>query len=405
MREFVVLNPCFGSFLLISFGIIAIFTNMDSKKYNNIKIGLGVLEGVLTFLISLFFVVSGLSQRLVDEISGPVSGIYAVFILYVLMAGFVLGVLLFPLGYYKDFYLEHRYNLSNQTFFKWLFEDIKGIAISLIIGIPVLLAFYYTLIKFGNLWWLPFAILLFVVSVILARVVPVFILPLFYKITPVEDTELKARITSLAEDAGITVENVYKFDMSKNTKKANAAFTGIGKSKRILLGDTLLENYTHDEIETVIAHELGHYKKKHIVKNIIIGTVSSFLTLFIIANLYSISLKWFGFNKITDIAALPVLTLWAMVVGLVQSPLTNIISRKFEYQADEYAVSSTGKTNAFKSTLEKLTTQNLGDKDPHPFVEWFFYSHPSIRNRIAAIDAFAGGSDEMLKDNLKFEAN
>jgi len=377
---------------------------MDSKRYNNLKIGLGVLEGVLTFAISLVFVISGLSLKLAESIGTSVSGLYGIFIIYVLLAGFGLGILLFPLGYYKDFYLEHKYNLSNQTFFKWIFEDIKGLGVSLLIGIPILLAFYYTMLQFGNLWWLPFAILLFIVSVILARVVPVFILPLFYKITPIENEELKSRITILAEEAGINVTDVYKFDMSKNTKKANAAFTGLGKSKRILLGDTLLENYTNDEIETVIAHELGHYKKKHIVKNIIIGTVSSFLTLFIIANLYYLSLGWFGFQNITEIAALPILTLWAMLIGLVQSPLTNIISRKFEYQADEYAILSTGKAEAFKATLEKLTDQNLGDKDPHPFIEWFFYSHPSIKNRIAAIDNFLS-SDNTIKNNLKFEAN
>jgi len=377
---------------------------MDSKRYNNLKIGLGILEGVLTFAISLAFVISGLSLKLAESIGTSVSGLYGIFIIYVLLAGFGLGILLFPLGYYKDFYLEHKYNLSNQTFFKWIFEDIKGLGVSLLIGIPILLAFYYTMLQFGNLWWLPFAILLFIVSVILARVVPVFILPLFYKITLIDNEELKSRITILAEEAGIKVTDVYKFDMSKNTKKANAAFTGLGKTKRILLGDTLLENYTNDEIETVIAHELGHYKKKHIVKNIIIGTVSSFLTLFIIANLYYISLGWFGFQNITEIAALPILTLWAMLICLVQSPITNIISRKFEYQADEYAVLSTGKAKAFKATLEKLTDQNLGDKDPHPFIEWFFYSHPSIKNRIAAIDNFLS-SNNTIKNDLKFEAN
>lgn len=378
---------------------------MDSKRYNNLKIGLGVLEGVLTFGISLVFVTSGLSRVLAEEAANYLSGIYGSFILFVLAAGLCLGILLFPLGFYKDFYLEHKYNLSNQSFLRWISEDLKGIGVSLVIGIPLLLAFYYTIIHFGNLWWLPFAVLLFVVSVILARVVPVFILPLFYKIIPVDDKELRDRISRLAEDAGIKVENIYKFDMSKNTRKANAAFTGIGKSKRILLGDTLVENYSYDEIETVIAHELGHYRKKHIIKNIIIGTVSSFLTLFIIANLYSVSLRWFGFDNITEIAALPLLTLWAMLVGLVQSPITNIISRRFEYQADEYAITATGKADAFKSTLEKLTEQNLGDKDPHPFIEWFFYSHPSIKNRIAAIDNFAGGKGDSINNNLKFEAN
>ena len=181
--------------------------------------------------------------------------------------------------------------------------------------------------------------------------------------------------------------------MSKNTKKANAAFTGIGKSKRILLGDTLLDNFSNDEIETVIAHELGHYKKKHIIKNLIIGTASSFITLFLISFLYEISLHWFGFAAITTIAALPLLALWMMLVSLITSPFTNILSRKFEYEADEYAVTSTLKADAFILTLKKLTYQNLGDKEPHPFVEWFFYSHPSIKNRTAAINKFVKNSD------------
>jgi STE24 endopeptidase len=292
------------------------------------------------------------------------------------------------LNYYKDFYLEHKYKLSNQTFGRWIFENFKGLVVSLVIGIPILLGFYFMLNRFGQLWWLPFAFLLFIISVVLARLVPVIVLPLFYKITPLEDEGLKGRITMLAEDAGIKVENVFKFNMSKNTKKANAAFTGLGKSKRILLGDTLLDNYNKDEIETVIAHELGHYKKKHILKNLIIGTVASFGMLYIISILYSVSLQWFGFKSIQEIAALPLLSVWAMLVGLIETPLTNILSRKFEYEADEYAVSATNKPEAFISTLNRLTDQNLADRNPHPFVEWFFYSHPSIENRINAIRKF-----------------
>jgi STE24 endopeptidase len=176
--------------------------------------------------------------------------------------------------------------------------------------------------------------------------------------------------------------------MSKNTKKANAAFTGLGKTKRIILGDTLLNNYSKNEIETVIAHELGHYKHKHIIKNILFGTVASFLTFFIISILYKNSLSWFDFDSITQIAALPLLSLWAMIVGLIQSPIGNILSRKYEYEADRYAIESTFKPESFISTLNKLTDQNLGDREPHPFVEWFFYSHPSIKNRINAIKIF-----------------
>ncbi len=362
---------------------------MDSKKYNNIKLGFSIGEGILSFLLILLFVVTGVSLNLQNYINNFVSNSYLLFLLFTIITGIAMAVVFSPASFYTGFYLEHKYNLSNQTFFKWIWEGAKGIAVSSVIGLPILLFFYYTLNQFGNLWWLPFAIVLFLVSVILARVVPVFILPLFYKITPIDDEDLKNRINSLAKDAGIKVENVYKFDMSKNTKKANAAFTGIGKSKRILLGDTLLEKYTKDEIETVIAHELGHYKKKHIIKNIVIGTTASFLTLFIISVLYKISIYWFGFDKITIVAALPLLSLWIMLIGLIQTPLTNILSRKYEYEADEYAIASTRKPASFESTLNKLTEQNLGDTDPHPFVEWFFYSHPSIKNRISALKKFA----------------
>jgi STE24 endopeptidase len=359
---------------------------MDSKKYNNTKLFISISKAVATFIILFLFVASGLSRSLEAYVFTFTDSSYIAFLLFMFITFTAMGILFFPVNFYSQYILEHKYNLSNQTFFNWLFENLKGLLVSLVIGIPVLLFFYYSLINFGSLWWLPFAAGLFVLSVLLARVVPIFILPLFYKVTPIDNDDLKSRIESLAADAGIKVENVFRINMSKNTKKANAAFTGIGRSKRILLGDTLLENYSGDEIETVIAHEFGHYKKKHIIKNIIIGTVSSFLTLFLLAVLYKTSLSWFGFNDITRISAIPLLSLWGMLIGIIQSPLTNLLSRKYEYEADEYAVKSTGKTSAFKNTLEKLTDQNLGDKDPHPFVEWFFYSHPSVKNRLRAID-------------------
>jgi len=374
----------------------------ESKKYNNIKLAVGISKTVISFVLLYLFVTLGYSNKLIIWINSYTSNDYLLLISFIITTGVVSGVLFFPVNYYSGFYLEHKYDLSNQTFIKWILEDLKGLLIFAAIGIPILLAFYFSLKTFGGIWWLPFAILLFIVSVLLARIVPVLILPLFYKLTPIDDEELKRRITLLAIEAGVKVENVYRFDMSKNTKKANAAFTGIGKSKRILLGDTLLDNYTKDEIETVIAHELGHYKKKHIIKNIVIGTVSSFLTLFLIAKLYDVSLTWFGFDMRTDIAALPLLSLWAMLIGLIQTPLGNILSRKYEYEADRYAVDVTKKPEAFVSTLRKLTSQNLGDENPNPFVEWFFYSHPSINNRVNAIIDYSGSTVTSLQ-NLQTE--
>jgi len=380
---------------------------MDSKKYNNTKLFFSISKGIASFLLIFFFVYSGLSLSLQEYISIYISNTYLLLIVFVFIIGFAGAVIFAPVNFYTDYYLEHKYNLSNQTFIKWILEGFKALLVSSAIGIPILLLFFYSINKFGNNWWLPFAFALFIISVILARVLPVIVLPLFYKITPIENEELISRIKNLAKDAGINVDNVFKFNMSKNTKKANAAFTGLGKSKRILLGDTLLDQYTEDEIETVIAHELGHYKRKHIIKNIFIGTVSSFLTLFLVAFLYSHSISWFSFTSISEIAALPLLVLWMIILGLFQAPVTNIISRKFEYEADEYAISSTRKTEAFISTLEKLTEQNLGDKNPHPFVEWFFYSHPSINKRIEAIRKYSTSIEagEPHENNLNYQGS
>jgi len=376
----------------------------SAKKYNNIKLAIGIGESILSFILILLFIWLGYSTRLETYLSNYFTNQYLLFLAFLFVLGIAGSMLSFPISYYTGFYLEHKYNLSNQTFWKWISEGLKALLVSLVIGIPILLLFYFALIQFGEIWWLPFAVIMFFISVVLSQIFPILIFPIFYKITPIKNENLKERIRSLAKNAKLKVENIYKFNMSKNTKKANAAFTGLGKTKRIILGDTLLDNYTEDEIETVIAHELGHFKKKHIIKNILIGTVSSFLTLYLIALLYKNSLSWFGFSDITQVAALPLLALWSMLIGLVQSPIGNILSRNFEYEADEYAVEETKNPLAFKNTLEKLTHQNLGDREPHPFVEWFFYSHPSIKNRINAIENFAQIRNIPLQSDLTLES-
>ncbi|MFH1196184.1 MAG: M48 family metallopeptidase [bacterium] len=353
----------------------------SAKKYNNIKLAVGIGKGVLSFFLILLFVALGYSEQLEIYLRTFSVNDYLVFILFVIVTGLAVSILFFPVNYYSGFYLEHKYNLSNQTFLQWVWENFKAALVAGVIGLPLLVVFYFVINYFGSWWWLPFAVIMFVVSVLLARIVPVIILPIFYKITPLENEDLKERILRLAGAVGMKVENVFKFNMSKETKKANAAFTGLGKTKRILLGDTLLDSFTNDEIETVIAHELGHYKHKHIIKNIFIGTFFSFATFFLMAVFYDLSISWFGFSSINQIAALPILSLWGMLIGLSETPITNWISRKYEYQADEYAVTSTKLQNEFINTLEKLTDQNLSDREPHPFVEWFFYSHPSIKKR------------------------
>jgi STE24 endopeptidase len=185
---------------------------------------------------------------------------------------------------------------------------------------------------------------------------------------------------------GFKVKGVYVFDMSKNTKKANAAFTGMGKTKRIILGDTLISGFSEDEIETVFAHELGHFKKGHIKKNILISFVSTFVGLFIISVIYKSLLNYFGFQHVWDIGALPILAIVSGFLGFITKPIGSYISRRFEFEADRFAISITNNFQAFKSMMEKLAFQNLANEEPNRFVEFWFYSHPSIKRRITAVE-------------------
>lgn len=364
-----------------------VFLKMDSKKYNNIKLAVGVVKGIIWPVLILLLIEFKISILLEDYLWEYFDNSYIVLIFFVFVIVFISAILSFPLNYYSKFYIEHKFNLSNQTFTCWIWENLKGALISLPLGLGIITLLYWILNVFGNLWWLPFGSAMFLISVVLAKIAPIIILPLFYKLKPLDNEDLKNRILQLAGESNMKLENVFRFDMSKNTKKANAAFTGLGKTKKVLLGDTLLDNFSNDEIETVLAHEFGHYEKKHIPKNIIIATIYSFLIFFLTALLYNAALSSNGFYSITQIAALPLLALFGVAINFILTPLSSAISRRFEYEADEFAVQKTRKPDDFISALNKLTEQNLADKTPNRFVEWFFYSHPSIAKRTAFIES------------------
>lgn len=356
----------------------------NAKTYNRIKLTVSLTETFLTVVLLVILITTPLG-RIVQDFAFIISGSdYIAFLIFIGILGLASGILFFPLTYYTDFHLEHKYSLSNQTFWKWIWEDLKGLFVSLALGIPLLLLFFYLIKSYPESWWFILATVLFLFSVVLARLAPTLIFPIFYKFTPLEDEELKLKIGKLCESANLSFSGIFKFDLSKNTKKANAGFTGIRKSKRIILSDTLLSGFLHEEILSVFAHELGHYKRRHILKNIFIGLIFSYVGLFLAAELYNYLFPTFGFSFQHQLAALPLLTLVLMLYGIVTMPIQNIISRKFEYEADEFALRSTKNRDAFISTMEKLAKTNLADKTPHRIVEFLFYSHPSIEKRIKA---------------------
>ena len=182
---------------------------------------------------------------------------------------------------------------------------------------------------------------------------------------------------------GLAFRGIYTFNMSKKTRKANAGFTGIGRTRRIILSDTLVENFSPREIAVIFAHEMGHYKKRHILKNLVLGAAIIFLSLRLCGYVYSATISAMGYGRIHDVAALPVLLLYLSLFSLAIMPMTNAISRRYEVQADTFALETTGDRESFITSMEKLAEQNLADRNPHPVEEFVFYSHPSIGRRVA----------------------
>jgi STE24 endopeptidase len=359
----------------------------NAKRYAKIKLITGLIGTAFFFLFTAVMVAAGGTVWLESVVRSIVSHDYAALLLFVALFALLESVLSFPLKLYSGFYLEHKFHLSNQRFASWLWEGVKGMLVGVLIGMPIVIFLYYCLRTFETMWWLPVGVMMFLFSVVLARLAPVLIFPLFYKFTPLQENELREKIIRLCEKVGMTVEGVFVFNMSKNTKKANAAFTGIGRSKRIILGDTLVANFTDEEIETIFAHELGHYKLKHLWVMMTVGTFSTFLGLFIASRLYETSLLWFGFSAIGQLAALPLLGMWLGLYSMITGPLTNMLSRSHEWAADRFAVQLANNKEAFANALQKLAKVNLADSEPHPIIEFLFHSHPSIQKRIAAIQA------------------
>lgn len=292
----------------------------------------------------------------------------------------------FPLSFYSGFRLEHRFHLSRLGFGAWLWRYAKQLGLAIALGLPLILGLYWLIWTTGPWWWLVATGAFFLVSVVLGQLAPVLILPLFYKIERLEAPELAERIRRVAEGSGLSIEGVYRMALSAETVKANAMLAGLGRTRRVILGDTLLDSFSPEEIEVVFAHEIGHHVFRHIWKLLATGLLASAAGFWICDRLLN---AWFSGGKATpDYAMLPVgsmplvmlvLTVFTTLLG----PLQNALSRHFERQSDRYALERTGLTDAYRSAFRKLARQNKDDPDP-PWLEvLLFHSHPPIGQRLA----------------------
>ncbi|MBF8281628.1 MAG: Ste24 endopeptidase [Anaerolineales bacterium] len=295
-----------------------------------------------------------------------------------------------PLEYYSGFVLPHRYDQSTETLGGWAKDQLLGLLLTAVIGLPVLEGVYWLLRVTGPLWWMWAAAGYVLLAVSLSSLAPVIILPLFNKYAPLgeEHAELAARLTALAGRAGTKVNGVFRFDMSKRTKAANAALTGLGNTRRIILGDTLLDEFTTDEVETVIAHELGHHVHRDIPMGIFLSAVVALASLYLASLALNRGAAAFDFSGPADIAALPLFALTLGLFGLITLPLNNAFSRWREVRADRYALEATRNPQAFANAMTRLANQNLAEADPEPWVVFLLYSHPPIRDRVAMAAKF-----------------
>ncbi len=356
----------------------------QAKLYAWIRRRLWLGDTIFSALYFLAWIFFGWSISLREWLSTLTTNPWLLVPLFVLVFGGIFFLLNLPLGYYSGFVLPHRFDQSNQDLKDWVMDQIKGLAIGAPLGLILLELLYLALRLTGDLWWLWTAGGLLVFNVLLINLAPVLIMPLFNKYVPLGDEhqELADRLLNLAERAKTKVRGVFKFDMSKRTKSANAALTGIGNTRRIVLGDTLIDEFSTDEIETVLAHELGHHVHNDIPVLVTFGILSTTLALY----LASLGLNWaigtFGFTSPADIAALPALGLIMGIYDFLTMPLNNAISRWREGMADDYALQATGKYEAFASAFTRLANQNLGEIDPEKWVVLMFYSHPPLGERI-----------------------
>ena len=364
----------------------------QAKQYARIRRRLWLVETVLSTLYLLAWLFFGWARALTNGLKALTTNKWLLVFGFAIVFGGISSLLDLPLEYYSGFSLPHRFNQSTQDFKGWVVDQLKGLAISAPLGLLVLELLYLALRLTGNWWWLWTGAGMLVFTVLLSNLAPVLIMPLFNKFVPLgeEHADLAERLMKLAEGAHTKVRGVFKFDMSKRTKAANAALTGLGNTRRIVLGDTLINEFSTDEIEVVLAHELGHHVHKDIPILIAFGTLMTMGGLYLASLALNWAVGYFGFSSPADIAGLPALGLLLGAFSLLTQPLGNAVSRWRERMADGYALQSTGKAEAFASAFIRLANQNLGEVDPEKWVVFMFYDHPPLGERIKMAESWKG---------------
>ena len=347
---------------------------------------LGILSSALLLVILLLSGAAIALRVLTDGIAGGSVVLSAS--LYAMMLVVMGELLTLPLAYYEGMTLERRYGLGRQTMAGWLVDRVKAVGVASVMAIVGAVLIEALMRSSPEYWWLLAAAVFSVLLVAVAHLAPVVLMPLFYTFRPLDRPALAARLLALAQRAGTQVLGVFEWQLSDRTRKANAALAGLGRTRRILVSDTLLADHSDDEIEVILAHELAHHVHRDIWSGLAFEGILIALGLFVADRVLNAMGGRFGLAGKDDIAALPLLVLAAGGVSLCLVPVANALSRWHERRADRYALELTQNPSAFVSAMKRLSMQNLAEEQPSPLVEWLFHSHPSTSARIAAAMAW-----------------
>lgn len=366
-------------------------TPPDVKRYQRQKLvaSLWTLTlSVAVLVVAALVVGPQLNEVIAERLGSHENAWTRLAVLALLYAG-AIELITLPVDFWSGYVLEHRYGLSNQTLRAWAWKRLKGYVLGGPLGLALLSGLYALLWYAGPWWWLWAAAAWLAVTLVLGQLLPVLILPLFYKVTRLDDAGLLERLRRIADGTGLTVEGIYRLDLSAETKKANAALAGLGRTRRVLLGDTLLSGFTPEEIEVIFAHEVGHHVHRHLIKMVAWDVVLAAVGFWLADLVLRRGAPAIGYPSYDDPAALPLLLLVLTAFGLLLTPLQNALGRRFERQCDRYALDRTRMPDAYRSAFVKLARMNKADPDPHPVVVWLFDDHPPIRQRLSMADAVA----------------
>ncbi len=364
-----------------------------ASRYHRLKRRSAVLSVAVTASVLAAFLLSGASSAAGDgvrHVTGAAAGEYSFLTvgLYVAILALLQEAVAFPLAFYRGLLLERRYGLSSESFAAWLGDHLKAAGLGLALGLAGAEVVYAALHVTPAWWWLLSAAVFVIVMGVMAKIAPLVLLPLFYRFTPLARESLRERLVALSARAGVPVLGVYEWGLGDKTRRANAALVGTGGTRRIIVSDTLLAEYSDDEIEVILAHELAHHVHRDILAGLLAEGLLLLAAFFIAATALAIWWAPLGLKTPSDVAGLPLLLLGGGAVSLAATPGVNALSRWNERRADRYALALTRQPAAFISAMKRLAAQNLAEERPSRTVLWLFHTHPPVEQRIEAARRF-----------------